>query len=65
MLEKSSTIYLTESEVNEIKQGSLPKRLETEWGFSLNDAKELVLLGQYVVSGATGSCGAKNPSSFP
>lgn len=49
MLEKSSTITLTKEEVQQVKVGKNPERLEKDWGLKYNDSRDLVDQGNFVL----------------
>jgi hypothetical protein len=42
MLEKSSTVVLTEQDINDYKLGLVTDRVKQTWGFTLEQLKEIV-----------------------
>lgn len=43
MLEKSSTVILTQDEIQSVEKGILPDRLKEVWGLTLPQAQEIIL----------------------
>lgn len=49
MLEKSGEVVLTELELEQIKKGQTPKRLEKDWGFEYNELRKVVDNDQFTL----------------
>ena len=47
MLEKSGTIVLTDEDLKELKDGKVSKRVEDNWGLSVEQLKEVVKNNEY------------------
>ena len=55
MIEKNSSLVLTESEFHSLKQGILPYRLYNVWGMTLEESLHCIATGQYTLLRADSS----------
>lgn len=50
MLEKSSTVVLTEQDLADYRLGIVSERVKQTWGFTLDQLREVVENNNYVVN---------------
>ena len=50
MLEKNSSVVLTDDDLKEYKEGRVSKRVRETWEFSLEELKEVVESGNYNIT---------------
>lgn len=47
MIEKSSSVVLTDDEIEQIKSGKIPMRIGSTWGFTLPELQSILAAGTY------------------
>ena len=52
-MEKNSSVIFTQSEVDEIRNGTVPNRLMATWGFTIDELRAIISSGNYTVTSWT------------